>query len=43
MTALIRTNPMDATNVAAASLRRSGLGQGALRIDDLALAERCAR
>ena len=43
MTALIKTNPTDATNVAAASLRGFGLDQGTLRIDDSALAERCAR
>jgi hypothetical protein len=43
MTAPVKTPRMDAMNVAAASLRWRGLGQGSLRINDLALAERCVR
>lgn len=43
MTALINITPVDATNVAAASPCGSGLGQGAPRMNDVALAGRRAR
>jgi hypothetical protein len=43
MTALIKTSPVNLTTAAAASMPACVLGQGGLRGNDFALAERCAR